>query len=184
MSVDVALIVVGASILAFGLPSNIIKRLWLSVPLLALLVGVLLGPEVLAVVEPDRLDGEHKVLEELARVALATPTTTSTPTTTNATTTDDTPPDAAPPTSSTVPERWSPDEPHPSAQLGVCSATIAPTCQDSILAGPATIHRPGRSRSFSSCCSMEAWRDPTRLAYSMTEANGSIAGARSPFTNF
>lgn len=71
MSVDVALIVVGASILAFGLPSNIIKRLWLSVPLLALLVGVLLGPEVLAVVEPDRLHGEHKVLEELARVALA-----------------------------------------------------------------------------------------------------------------
>ncbi|MCA1572487.1 MAG: hypothetical protein LC798_19745 [Chloroflexi bacterium] len=39
MSVDVALIVVGAAILVFGLPSNIIKRLWLSVPLLALLVG-------------------------------------------------------------------------------------------------------------------------------------------------
>ena len=71
MSVDVALIVVGAAILVFGLPSNIIKRLWLSVPLLALLVGVLVGPEVLAVVEPDRLHGEHKVLEELARVALA-----------------------------------------------------------------------------------------------------------------
>ena len=71
MTVDVALIVVGASILAFGLPSNIIKRLWLSVPLLAMLVGVLVGPEVLVVVEPDRLHGEHRVLEELARVALA-----------------------------------------------------------------------------------------------------------------
>ena len=71
MSVDVALIVVGAAILALGLPSTIIKRLWLSVPLLALVLGVLVGPEVLAVVEPDRLHAEHKVLEELARVALA-----------------------------------------------------------------------------------------------------------------
>ena len=71
MSVDLILIVVGASILALGLPSNIIKRLWLSVPLLALLAGVLLGPEVLAVLEPDRLHGEHKILEELARTTLA-----------------------------------------------------------------------------------------------------------------
>jgi sodium/hydrogen antiporter len=71
MSVDVAFIVVGASILALGLPSNIIKRLWLSVPLLALLAGVLLGPEVLGVLQPGRLRGERKVLEELARVTLA-----------------------------------------------------------------------------------------------------------------
>ncbi|MFP5362914.1 MAG: cation:proton antiporter [Thermoleophilia bacterium] len=71
MSVDIGLIVAGAAILALGLLSNVIKRLWLSVPLLALLAGVLLGPEVLGAVEPDRLHGERKVLEELARVALA-----------------------------------------------------------------------------------------------------------------
>ncbi len=71
MSVDLVLIVVGGSILALGLPSNIIKRLWLSVPLLAMLVGVLLGPEVLGLVEPDRLHDDHKVLEELARITLA-----------------------------------------------------------------------------------------------------------------
>lgn len=71
MSVDLALILVGAAVFALGLPSNIIKRLWLSVPLLALLAGVLLGPEVLGVVEPDRLDDKNKVLEELARVTLA-----------------------------------------------------------------------------------------------------------------
>ena len=71
MSIDVVFIVVGALILALGLPSNIIKRLWLSVPLLALLTGVLLGPEVLAVLDPARLHDEHKVLEELARVTLA-----------------------------------------------------------------------------------------------------------------
>ena len=71
MSVDLAFILVGASVLALGLPSNIIKRLWLSVPLLALLTGVLLGPELLGVVQPDRLHGERKILEELARATLA-----------------------------------------------------------------------------------------------------------------
>ena len=71
MSVDLVLIVVGGCILALGLPSNIIKRLWLSVPLLAMLAGVLLGPEVLGAVQPARLRDEHKVLEELARVTLA-----------------------------------------------------------------------------------------------------------------
>jgi sodium/hydrogen antiporter len=69
--VDLVLVLVGASILTLGLPSNILKRLWLSVPLLALLAGVLLGPQVLAILEPDRLGREHKVLEELARVTLA-----------------------------------------------------------------------------------------------------------------
>ena len=71
MSVDLVFIVLGASILALGLPSSIIKRLWLSVPLLALLAGVLLGPEGLRILAPERLRDEHKVLEELARITLA-----------------------------------------------------------------------------------------------------------------
>jgi len=69
--VDLVLVLLGASILALGLLSNIVTRLWMSVPLLALLAGVLLGPEVLAILEPERLGREHKVLEELARVTLA-----------------------------------------------------------------------------------------------------------------
>lgn len=71
MSTDAVLIVMGAAILGFGLPSTIVKRLWLSVPLLALVAGVLLGPEALAVLRPDTLAENHKVLEELARVTLA-----------------------------------------------------------------------------------------------------------------
>ena len=51
----------------------------------------------------------------------ATSRTTSTTTTTTANTTDEPRPGDAPPTSSTVPARWSRDEPHLSAQLGVCS---------------------------------------------------------------
>ena len=71
MSIDVILVVLGATLLALGLPSTLVKRVWLSVPLLALVVGVGLGPEVLGVLVPDRLSNENKVLEELARVALA-----------------------------------------------------------------------------------------------------------------
>ena len=71
MTVDDVLIVLGATLLAFGLPSTLVKRVWLSVPLLALGAGVVLGPEVLAVLDPAGLGDEHKVLEELARVALA-----------------------------------------------------------------------------------------------------------------
>ena len=52
----------------------------------------------------------------------ATSPATSTTTTTTATITDDTPPGNTPPTSSTVPAKWSRDEPHLSTQLGVCSA--------------------------------------------------------------
>ena len=52
----------------------------------------------------------------------ATSPATCTTTTTTATTTDASPKADAPPTSSTVPARWSRDEPHLSAQLGVCSA--------------------------------------------------------------
>jgi transposase len=49
--------------------------------------------------------------------ASSTPTWTST--TTTASTTAASPADRSPPTSSTVPARWSADEPHPSAHLGV-----------------------------------------------------------------
>ena len=71
MNTDLVLIVVGAAVLGLGLPSTLIKRVWLSVPLLAMALGVLLGPEVLGVLRVDVLADEHKVLEELARITLS-----------------------------------------------------------------------------------------------------------------
>ena len=71
MSTDTVLITIGVALLALGLPSTLIKRVWLSVPLLALTAGVLLGPDVLGVLEPGRLHDEHKVLEEFARITLS-----------------------------------------------------------------------------------------------------------------
>lgn len=71
MSVDTLLIVVGAALLVLGLVSTLARRVWLSVPLLALASGVLLGPEVTGVVSPSALGDEHAVLEELARITLA-----------------------------------------------------------------------------------------------------------------
>lgn len=71
MSTDLVLVVVGATVLGLGLPSTLVKRLWLSVPLLAMGVGILLGPEVLGVLRVDALHDEHKILEELARITLS-----------------------------------------------------------------------------------------------------------------
>lgn len=71
MSIDVVLIVVGAAVLGLGLPSTLVKRVWLSVPLLAMGVGSLLGPEAFDVLRVDVLADEHKVLEELARITLS-----------------------------------------------------------------------------------------------------------------
>ena len=71
VSVDVALIVTAGSILAVGLVSTTLKRVWLSAPLVAVVVGVLLGPEVLHVLEPETFGPEERTLEELARVTLS-----------------------------------------------------------------------------------------------------------------
>lgn len=71
MSTDIVLIVVGAAVLGLGLPSTLVKRMWLSVPLLAMGLGVLLGPAGLGVLRVDVLHNEHKVLEEVARITLS-----------------------------------------------------------------------------------------------------------------
>lgn len=71
MSTDLVLIVVGAAVLGLGLPSTLVKRVWLSVPLLAMAIGRLLGPEALGALRVDVLHDEHKILEELARITLS-----------------------------------------------------------------------------------------------------------------
>lgn len=71
MTLDVALVVVGAAVVGLGLFADALKRLWLSLPLVALVAGVLLGPQVLGVLDPDRVGDEYRLLEELARLTLA-----------------------------------------------------------------------------------------------------------------
>lgn len=71
MSIDAALIVVGGALLLIGLPSTVLKRLWLSVPMLALLVGLAAGPHALGLVDPNAAGDGRRVLEEFARITLA-----------------------------------------------------------------------------------------------------------------
>lgn len=71
MTFDAALLIVGAATLGLGLLSDMLRRIWLSLPLVALAVGVLLGPEVFGAFDPARLDDHRKLLEEMARLTLA-----------------------------------------------------------------------------------------------------------------
>ncbi len=58
--------------LALALLSAIVRRLYLSAVLVALTVGVLLGPEGFRVIDPIGAEGDHRrLLEELARLTLA-----------------------------------------------------------------------------------------------------------------
>jgi len=61
VSVDLALIVIGGAILVLGVLSSVVKRLWLSVPLAAMLLGLVLGPQATGLVEIGQLGPERKV---------------------------------------------------------------------------------------------------------------------------
>ncbi len=72
MDPNVLLVVAGGTMLVLALLSAIVRRVYLSAVLLALTVGVALGPEALAVVDPIGAEGDHRrLLEELARLTLA-----------------------------------------------------------------------------------------------------------------
>jgi NhaP-type Na+/H+ or K+/H+ antiporter len=70
---NLALFIVAATILVLGIVAGYIKnRLWVSEPLLALLVGVLIGPAVLDLVSLDLTeDRELEWLHQVARVTLS-----------------------------------------------------------------------------------------------------------------
>jgi sodium/hydrogen antiporter len=70
VDIDPALIVVGATLFVLGLTSRVIKRLFLSSVLLALLIGVAVGPEGLAVIDPAGAEEGRRAMEELARLTL------------------------------------------------------------------------------------------------------------------
>jgi sodium/hydrogen antiporter len=66
------LTVVGAAVLGFALLSELLRRLWLSVPLAATTLGVVLGPEVLGALPDVPADRDaRKIVEEVARITLA-----------------------------------------------------------------------------------------------------------------
>jgi NhaP-type Na+/H+ or K+/H+ antiporter len=72
VNVDVVLLVIGTLLFTLGVLSAVLKRLFLTTVLCALLLGVLLGPQGLGLIDPaSSLDAERRVLELLARVTLA-----------------------------------------------------------------------------------------------------------------
>lgn len=70
-ALNLALLTVGAVVLIIGLFSGPIKRSFLSVPLLALLAGVLLSPAVFGVLDPREWGDQTIILEQAARLTVA-----------------------------------------------------------------------------------------------------------------
>lgn len=71
IGLDSALVLIGVVLLVLGLTSRLLKRLFLSSVLLALVAGVVLGPEILGVIELTDTTAARRSLEELARLTLA-----------------------------------------------------------------------------------------------------------------
>ncbi|HZY66820.1 MAG TPA: cation:proton antiporter [Rubrobacteraceae bacterium] len=68
---NIVLLTIGAVVLVIGLFSAPIKRSFLSVPLVALLAGVLLSPAVFGVLDPAAWGGQTLILEQAARLTVA-----------------------------------------------------------------------------------------------------------------
>lgn len=71
ITADRVLLVVGLSLVVLGLSSKVVKRSALSPVVLALAVGVLVGPRVLDLVDPEAALPRSVLLEHVCRVALA-----------------------------------------------------------------------------------------------------------------
>ncbi|MBW3610349.1 MAG: cation:proton antiporter [Actinobacteria bacterium] len=68
---DRLLILAGLALVLIGLSSRMVKRYALSPVLLALGAGIIVGPHVLGLIEPETVVARGKLLEQLSRVALA-----------------------------------------------------------------------------------------------------------------
>ncbi len=69
-TLNLTLVVLGGLVLALGLVSGLIKRRFGSDRLIAFAVGVMLGPEVLGVLDPEAWGAKHEVFEIAARLTL------------------------------------------------------------------------------------------------------------------
>ncbi|MGF1471770.1 MAG: cation:proton antiporter [Rubrobacteraceae bacterium] len=70
-ALNISLLTIGAVVLIVGLFSAQLKRSVLSVPLVALLTGVLLSPAVFGVLDPAQWGNQELILEQAARLTLA-----------------------------------------------------------------------------------------------------------------
>jgi NhaP-type Na+/H+ or K+/H+ antiporter len=68
--VDIALLVVGVLVLGIGAFSAALRRAWLSVPFLALTVGVVLGPHASGLLDPNEWGHARGLMEQVARLTL------------------------------------------------------------------------------------------------------------------
>ncbi len=68
---NLALVLVGAVVLVLGLFSNLIKRIYLSEPLVATVVGIVLSPTVLGIISIGEWGSPEDILEQSARLTLA-----------------------------------------------------------------------------------------------------------------
>lgn len=68
---NLALLTIGGLVLALGLTSALIRRSFLSEPLVALAVGVLLGPAVSGLLDVASWGSQETILEQAARLTLA-----------------------------------------------------------------------------------------------------------------
>jgi sodium/hydrogen antiporter len=69
---NIALVVIGAAVLAIGLLSNLLRNTVISTPIVALLAGVLVGPTVFGLLNPTSWGGqETTILEQATRLTLA-----------------------------------------------------------------------------------------------------------------
>lgn len=71
MEFHVVVLLIGALVLGVGVTADGLKRAWLTAPLLAVAIGVVVGPEVSGLIELEWLGEPRKVLKDLAELTLA-----------------------------------------------------------------------------------------------------------------
>nr|WP_299379395.1 cation:proton antiporter [uncultured Halomonas sp.] len=68
--INIILAAAGGLVLLLGLLSRPIDRSWLSPPLVAFSLGVVIGPHVLSLLDPEAWGNSHRVLEQATRLTL------------------------------------------------------------------------------------------------------------------
>ena len=68
---NLALVLIGAIVLILGLFSNAIKRAYLSEPLVAVVIGIILGPTLSNLIDITTWTDSQLILEQAARLTLA-----------------------------------------------------------------------------------------------------------------
>lgn len=71
MQLNVSLAIAGALILAISLVSERMKHLPVSEPIVAVLLGLLIGPAGFDIIDLRTWGDQHTILEEAARITLA-----------------------------------------------------------------------------------------------------------------